>query len=239
LRDFLATLVHELRTPLTALRGSLGLLSGALPDDGGDARSFTAIAERNAAKLAGLLDDLAAYARLLQPEAAAAARSVDLALLLEQAVDRVEAVVAERGVSVAVAPPEGNLTGDAEMLCDAVTRLLRYAVRVTPRNGRVRVGAAVAAEEAVIDVADEGRPVQEEHASLVLEPFGAVARRGVDAADRPGLDLAIAKLVAERHGGSLTFRQAAEGGVFRMTIRSGDRKSGIGDRRPSDAPGTP
>lgn len=216
--DLLSILVHEFRTPLTALRGALDLQATAMPDGADEAREFGDIASRNAVKLSALLDAVAVYARLRSPDAPLAVAPLDLALLLERAAERVQKVAEERGVTVEIELPSFDATADEDLLGDAVARLLFYAVRVTPKGGCVRAGAECAGGRVVIRVRDEGRTVPEHAQDKVFEPFSPVARRGVDAADRAGLDLAIASLIAGRHGGFIEYRQLTAGGVVRLAV---------------------
>ncbi len=214
--DFLSSLVHELRTPLTALRGSLGLLTSE-SDDADAVREFSGIALRNASKLAYLLDDVAAYARLLDPDCPVVMAPVDLSLLLEDAAERGQPFAEERGVTIEAQLVTFDTLADETLLRDAVARMMRYAVRVTPRDGVVKLGAEVVAGRVVIRVADQGQPVAEGDYEGVFEPFNPVARRG-DAGDRVGLDLAIARAIAERHDGNIEYRQITGGGVVRITV---------------------
>ena len=219
--DFLSSLVHELRTPLTALRGAVSLLGASLPEDQDETRAFADIAARNSTRLAGLLDDLAVYARLRLPEARPAEAIVDLGLLLEHVAGRVQAAAEARGVTVHVTLPEFDVRADEEMLREAVSRLASYAVRVTPKDGQVRISAEPTGDRAVVRVADEGRPIRADDQPLFFDPFSPVARRGIDSGDRAALDLAIAKIVAERHEGTVEYRQIASGGVVRLTLGHG------------------
>lgn len=216
--DFLSSLVHELRTPLTALRGSLGLLSSDTDTASPDVREFSAIALRNASKLVNLLDDLADYAKLRHPECVVSPGPINLSTLLEDAAEQVQPVAEERGVTVEVqlAPFDGS--ADEAMLRNAVTRMVFYAVRVTPRDGVVKISVETVADRVVVRVADQGKPLIEDDFVAVFEPFSPLARRGVDSADRAGLDLAIAKIVAERHNGAIEYRQITGGGVVRLTL---------------------
>jgi two-component system OmpR family sensor kinase len=77
----------------------------------------------------------------------------------------------------------------------------------------------------VLHVADEGPGILPEHRERVFERF---FRAGVDAAGEPapagaGLGLAIAKWVAEAHGGSIALvRSSDEGTEFRVCLPTGD-----------------
>lgn len=216
--DFLSSLVHELRTPLTSLRGALSLLSGVADDGSEDVRGFSAIADRGAAWLASILDDVAAYARLQQTDVPVAFAAVDLTSLLERTAERVQPLAETRGVTIEVRRPSVDASGNEAMLRDAVSRMLFYAVRVTPRDGLVRVNAELAGGRTVIRVADQGNPVSDADLESLFEPFSLVARRGANLGNRTGLDLAIAKLIAEQHGGTLGYRQITGGGVIRLTL---------------------
>ena len=216
--DFLSSLVHELRTPLTALRGSLGLLTSETDTASAEVRNFSAIALRNASKLTNLLDDLASYAKLRHPECPVTPVPVDLSPLFEDAAEKVQPVAEDRHVTVEVQLASFGVRADEAMLREAVTRMLFYAVRVTPRDGMVKISAETVGDKVVVRVADQGKPVNEDDFTGVFEPFSATARRGVDSADRAGLDLAIAKLVAERHDGTVEYRQITGGGVVRLTL---------------------
>jgi signal transduction histidine kinase len=222
LADFLSLLVHELRTPLTSLCGSLGLLSGEISGASEDVRDFAAIASRSATRLVSLLDDVAAYARLRRADVRVAPAAVDLTLILEHAAQRVQPLAERRGVTIEVQQPSVGADGDDGLLRDAVSRILFYAVRATPREGRVRVSADAAGGQIVIRVTDEGKPVRDADLESLFDPFSVVALRRSDTADRAGLDLAIAKLVAELHHGTLEYRQLTGGGAVRLTLGTRD-----------------
>lgn len=221
--DFLSSLVHELRTPLTSMRGALTLLASAAGEAPDDMREFSAIADRNAGRLSSLLDDVAAYARLQLPECPVTQTVVDLTSLLERAVDVAQPVAEGRGVTIEVQRPLFDARADETLLRDGVARMVFYAVRVTPREGLVVVSAEAVDGRIVIRVADQGKPVGDADLDRLFEPFSPIARRGVDSADRAGLDLAIAKLVAERHEGSFEYRQLTGGGAVRLTLGPGSQ----------------
>jgi signal transduction histidine kinase len=218
LADFLSLLVHEMRTPLTSLRGALGLLSGAAGDASEEVRTFSALADRSAARLTDLLDDVAAYAWLRRADVRISVTAVDLTTVLEQAAERTQPLAESRGVTIQVQRPSTDAHADDGMLRDAVSRMLSYAVRVTPQEGLVQVSAETAGSRTVIRVADQGAAVREADFEVFFDPFSPVARRGVKSANRAGFDLAIAKLVAEHHGGTLEYRQITGGGVVRLTL---------------------
>ncbi len=229
LASYVPILVHEIRTPLTALRGSLGLLKGAVEDATAEVRDYATMADRNAAKLAALLDDVAEYEHLTGGGVEVRPEPVDLADVIERAVEQVQPVADERGVKLEVTSAVGELNADARLLRDVVVRLLTYAVRVSPNASTVCVSCqqkpsdtceqdAVRSVQTVLDVTDCGRQVDASTAQRIFEPFSPAARRSASQQVRPGLDLAIAHAIATVHGASLTFTTTTEGGKFTLQL---------------------
>jgi signal transduction histidine kinase len=165
-----------------------------------------------------MLDDVAAYARIRSPDTRVTRRRVALQALFEQCAERVQPAAADRGVTVLAHVPTFDVDADEAMLREAVTRMLHYAVRVSPRDGTAAVSAETVSGRVVVRVIDQGTPVAEDDQPGLFEPFSLAARRGADAGGRAGLDLAIARLVAERHDGSIEYRQITGGGVVRLTL---------------------
>lgn len=229
LDSYVPILVHEIRTPLTALRGSLGLLKGAVEDATAEVRDYAAMADRNAAKLAALLDDVADYEHLTGGGVEVRPELIDLADVIDRAVEHVQPVADERGVKLEVTSASGELNADARLLRDVVVRLLTYAVRVSPNASMVcvschqRPGAtgeldAIASTQTWLDVTDCGRQVDASTAQHIFEPFCPAARRSASQQVRPGLDLAIAHAIATVLGATLTFTTTTEGGKFTLSL---------------------
>jgi len=217
--SFVSLLVHELRTPLTALRGSLGLLGSSVEDVSPDARNFAAIADRNAAALASLLDDVAEYIRCTEAAAVPARETSDVTAVVQRAIEDVQAFASARGATLE--PPAGSALADVDpaLLRRAVVRLLLYAVAVSPPAAVIRIDVRAEAPEAlVITVSDHGRAVDAAAVSRVCEPFSPAARRSAERSVKPGLGLAIAARIAALHGGALGFSQTGEGGCFTLRV---------------------
>jgi signal transduction histidine kinase len=197
-RRFLADASHELRTPVTTLRGNVeyAVRHGADPE-------ILAELERDATRLARLVDDLLALERAAEAPARAEVVHLDvLARELAAARDRVRLGSVD---PVAV-------RGDAEALRRALENLIENGLAYGPEGGLVTVGVSLERGMAVVRVSDQGAgpdPAEHEH---LFERFW----RGRGATERPGsgLGLAIVAAIVERHGG----RVAVEGSIFIITI---------------------
>ncbi|MEW5984957.1 MAG: HAMP domain-containing sensor histidine kinase [Acidobacteriota bacterium] len=229
---YVAKLVHELRTPLTALRGSLGLLASVVDEASPEVKNFAAIAERNASRLAGMLDDLAELERFRSGGIAAGHESADIQDVVDAAVFGAQALAEQAGVSVDASVDAGVIATDGALFKNLLSRILSYAIRMSGPSTPVRVRARREDGLTVLEVSDSGKRTDIADGHEVFDPFSLAARRGQDPSARPGLGLAIARAIAELIGATLTFTMTEGGGVFRIGIpgepRIGSRDPGLG-----------
>jgi signal transduction histidine kinase len=195
-RRFVADAAHELRTPLARIRAELEV-DAAHPASADPAATHASVLEQ-AVALQRLVDDLLLLARAdsgaLRQDSA---RPVDL----DDVVQRVVQARADPRVATGDLAPV-QVTGDAEQLERAVRNLLDNAARHA--RDRIAVTLHVQGSAAELVVADDGPGIPAADAERVFERFTRLddARATVDGG--AGLGLAIARDIAERHGGTLT-----------------------------------
>ncbi|HWF73960.1 MAG TPA: HAMP domain-containing sensor histidine kinase [Solirubrobacteraceae bacterium] len=187
-RRFLADASHELRTPVTTLRGNVeyAVRHGADPE-------ILAELERDATRLARLVDDLLVLERAAEAGSRAALVELD-------AVARDAAAVSDRVVVGPLSPVA--IRGDEHALGRAVANLVENGLVHGPPGGTVTVTVEVRSGRARLRVSDEGSgpdPADHDH---LFERFW----RGRTAGEQPGsgLGLAIVAAIVERHGGQVT-----------------------------------
>jgi signal transduction histidine kinase len=107
-----------------------------------------------------------------------------------------------------------RVRGSGAELRHVFLNLLLNARDAMPRGGTVVIGAARDGDQVVVEVADEGTGIPDEHLSRVFDPFFTTkGNRGT------GLGLSIAYRVMERLGGSISAANRPRGGaVFRLAF---------------------
>ena len=101
----------------------------------------------------------------------------------------------------------------------ALTNLLDNAVRHAPEGGTVRVGARSAGDGAVIEVWNDGPPIDPEDLPHLFERFYRSDKSRSRSTGRAGLGLAIAKAIVEAHGGTITVESEPDRGTrFVLTL---------------------
>jgi signal transduction histidine kinase len=227
MRRFMADAAHELRTPLTVLRTSAEV---ALQQPR-EAEAYVGALRRieaESGRLGRLVEDLLTLARADTGERPIARERLFLDDVTLDAVNAARALADAKGVALSVDEfEEAAVDGDATLLRQLVMILLDNAVKFTPRGGHVRV--RVGGPAPTVDVEDDGVGIPAEQLPHVFERFwrGDPARHRVDGegqgggSDGAGLGLAIARWIADAHGGDVRLERAANGGtIARVSLPS-------------------
>ncbi len=218
--EFLATVSHELRTPLTAVLGWIHILRGGKLDDAAADHALEII-ERNARSQNQLIEDLLDVSRIITGKLLLNVRSVDLAAIIEAAIEAVipAAEAKEIRVQKVLDTKVSSISGDPARLQQVIWNLLSNAIKFTPRGGRVHVKLERINSHIEISVSDSGEGIKQEFLPFVFDRFrqadGTSARRfgGL------GLGLAIVRHLVELHGGTVQATSSGDGAGARFTVK--------------------
>jgi two-component system, NtrC family, sensor histidine kinase HydH len=204
LGEMSAVLAHEIRNPLASLKGHAQLLVERLGRPGTDREKAERLVHE-VRRLERLVDDLLSFVRAsrVTPEPS------EPAAVLREAVN---AVAPERiDVDTGAAPATWRL--DAPRMRQALVNLLRNALEASPDGARVSATVGVDGEGLVFRIRDRGPGLPPGDPERLFEAFHTTRVHGT------GLGLAVARRVAELHGGRITARTIPEGGAeFRIVI---------------------
>ncbi len=197
-------IAHQLRTPVTRLRARVerGIR------DATDRDAAVAVLEGSLVDIDKLLGIVAALLRIRELEDHARRSRfapVDLAALVEDAIDLHRPIAEDRGIVLVGAtrrvPP---VEGDASLLMEAVANLIDNAMKFGPAPGSVTISLTRQGSATLLTVADEGAGVPAAERTMVLQRFyrGRHDQAGV------GLGLSLVKAIADLHGFTLRFATA-------------------------------
>lgn len=200
-RSFLLSVSHELKTPLASIRGH----GEALLEQVIDVPKAASVIVQEAKRLERLLRDLLDLARLNQRVFAVTPQAVDLAQVVEEAVDRYQSEARRVGVALVVEmPTTAPATADPDRVLQVLSNLIENALRSTPAGGVV----TVTAKPGGLTVADTGPGLAPEDLPRAFERFFLHSRHRTNRAVGTGLGLAIVKELTEAMEGSVTVQSA-------------------------------
>ena len=240
-RRFVADASHELRTPVAILQAEADVALARAGRSEAEYREAIGVMRDATQRLSRIVDDLFLLARADGGRQAVRRAPLYLDELVADGVRAMCAVAARRGVRIALAGARDAAdglpyAGDPELLDRLLLNLLDNAVRHSPEHGEIRVRLAAAPEAYRLLVADDGPGIPPAARAHVFDRFYRVdAARARAAAElragapggpprRPtsggaGLGLAIARWIAEAHGGSLVLADATRpGATFVVTL---------------------
>jgi len=205
--SFTAQAAHELRTPVTVLKGELELALRR-ERDAADYRSTLERATGEVERLARLVDGLMALARVEAGQVEQGRVRERLSAVLAGALAAERAGLEAAGCSaVLVLDADPELSLHLELARTAVANLLRN-VAVHAPGAHVELRTEGVDGHAVVHVDDDGPGLPAAAHGRVVERFGHGPRSG-----GLGIGLALAREVAERHGGGLILGASPLGGL--------------------------
>jgi signal transduction histidine kinase len=205
---------HDLRTPLTRMRGRLEKAYGRQRDGNHD----QSLISDTIADLDGVLGMFTSLTRIAQIEAndrTAGFRAVNLAEIAGEVVELFDAAAEDKGSHLnASGDPLALVSGDRDLLFDAVANLVDNAIKHGRDTGRVTVEVTQGDDGAAISVSDDGPGIPITECQHVFKRFYRLERSRRTPGN--GLGLSLVAAVARLHGASIDLLDNAPGLKFRL-----------------------
>jgi signal transduction histidine kinase len=218
--EFLATLAHELRNPLAAIQTCAHLIG----DEALKVVSHEEVRDvivRQAGYMNRLVEDLMDVSRVSRGAMELRKKPVDLADVVNRAVERVRQQVTDCEHELVVSLPEEplRLVADPTRLEQVLANLLTNACKYTDRGGRIDLIAAREGDEVIIRVRDTGIGLAPEALSGLFTLFTQVEANHERSGGGLGIGLSLVKSLVELHGGSISARSDGPGHGSEFVVR--------------------
>ena len=196
-REFTANVSHELKTPLQSIMGSAELLENGLVKSEDQPRFIERI-RSEAARLMALIEDIIRLSEL-DEGAAVPMEAVDLLSVAKDAADTLQESANKKNVTLALEGESAPIQGAPRLIYEIAYNLCDNAIRYNRAGGHVRVRVQPENGYALLEVADDGIGIPEEHQRRVFERFYRVDKSHSRASGGTGLGLSIVKHAAALH----------------------------------------
>lgn len=201
-RRLMIDVAHELRTPLTNIRGYLEALSdGLLPPS----PQVFAMLQEETMRLAGLVEDVLQLAKADAARGHLQREPLDLAELMDTALQNLEPAFSQRSIQVRLNPGQGPLLvqADRQGLSRVLRNLLDNAARYAPAHSQVEISLSAAAGQVRAELSNQAGELVAEDLPYLFERF----YRGEKSRSRrhggAGIGLSLVKELVEAHHGAV------------------------------------
>ena len=217
---FVSNVTHELRTPLTCIKGyTENLLDGAI-ENKELAYKWLGIISEEANRLERLINDLLDISMIEAQQVEFQREEVDLVRLVRHTIEVLSVNAEKEQITIDFSyPPQlPELMLDSDRISQVVFNLIDNAIKYSPPHSQIKVSILQPSPSLVrVDVSDHGPGIPPNKIQHIFERFYR-ANRGGGVYGR-GLGLAIAKCIAEAHGGTISVESTlGEGSTFSLAL---------------------
>ncbi|MCK5675045.1 MAG: response regulator, partial [Spirochaetales bacterium] len=209
---------HELRTPLNAILGFSQLLDLKKENLNNEQVEFLGYVKSSSYHLLEMVNDILDISKIESGRFEIERKPFNLSQMLTRLPMTVTSLAFKKKINLLVDIDLTNevIEADEVRLKQVLYNLLYNAIKFTDSGKNIGIRAISNDNEAVIEVWDEGKGIDEKDMEKVFDPFEQV---GQTKPQGTGLGLAISRKLIELHGGTLTaYSKIGEGSHFIVHI---------------------
>ena len=213
---------HEMRTPLTAIQGSSELIGRYASMPEAKRKQMADLINSESKRLARMIETFLSVERLSAGQMEMKQERFALAELVERCCDRARPYGDRKQIGIDIVKlPEGDLSGDRELMEYAVYNLLTNAVKYSPPQTRVKVfGEDERGDGVRLCVEDQGIGMDKKEVGRIFEKFYRTKRAEQSGEAGTGIGLSIVEQIVTQHGGSIHVEsEPGKGSRFTLILK--------------------
>ncbi|PKO12049.1 MAG: hypothetical protein CVU39_26265 [Chloroflexi bacterium HGW-Chloroflexi-10] len=217
--DLMAMIYHDLRSPLANIISSLDILNSLLPDQNDQVRPVFQIAVRSTDRMQRLINSLLDIKRLEAGQPIANMKAIRIDEMIHEASETVDPTAQSKRQAILIDVPSDlpEMMGDENMLKRVLINLLENAIKFSPLDGNIQIGARIDDAMFSIWVADSGPGIPNEARDRIFNKFTRLQAKQFPKGI--GLGLAFCKLAVTAHNGKIWVdSEAGSGSRFNILL---------------------
>ena len=221
-RDFLGNVSHELKTPIFNIQGYIHtLIDGGLQDPSINVKYLDRTA-KNVERLITIVDDLETISKLESGNLILDIRKFDIKELVREVFESHEMTAQRREIQLNFkegAAQSFQVKADREYIRQVLDNLVLNSIKYGRNGGFTKVGFYDMDKYILLEVADNGLGIGQEHLKHVFDRFYRVDKSRSRDAGGSGLGLSIVKHIIEAHNQTINVRSSPGlGSTFGFTL---------------------
>jgi PAS domain S-box-containing protein len=221
--DLTSMIFHDLRSPLSNVISSLDVIQASLPGaDDPEIQSLFEIATRSTVRIQRLTKSLLDINRLESGQPITNTEAFHPDELIQYAKQELttQAKAKQQDVKLTIKKKIPQVIADRNMIERVLINLVQNAIKYTPSQGMIEIGAELIKNEIQIWVQDSGPGVDPEYIDRIFDKFTRI--HPDERIKGLGLGLAFCRLAVEGHGGRIWVENLPDGGAkFTFTLPTG------------------
>lgn len=235
--QFFTNVAHEIRTPLTLIRLPLGNIINGGKVDNPEVKADLDIMYQNANRLSDLINQLLDFRKAERDGLKLNFEKCDINRLVNDVCVRFTPLMRERHIAHLILLPPDTLYADVdhEGMTKIVSNLMNNAVKYCASRVDVTLAMDADGRNFTLTVKNDGKLVPRDMREKIFQPFFRLDTdsRDVPSAVGTGIGLAMARSLAEQHGGSVGMVDDDAMNVFRLTLPvKHDERIALADDKP-------
>jgi PAS domain S-box-containing protein len=224
--DMTAMIYHDLRSPLGNIVSSLDMMNTLMPEKDETLRAMLSIASNSTGRIQRLINSLLDISKLEAGHQIVEQQAIDPVILMDEAIRDVlpNATARTQTLDKKIVSVLPLIWVDIDMIHRVLINLLENAIKYTPVEGHIEIGASTNGQAVKFWVRDNGPGIAEADRERIFEKF--IRLRGNSRSAGLGVGLAFCKLAVLGHGGQIWIEsETGKGTTFWLTLPVAQKKS--------------
>lgn len=218
-KQLIRDLSHELKTPIALIKGYAEGLSHHLATTSEKREAYLQTIVQECDRVDQLVKSMLHLSKLESGVLVPRNDEICVRPFLLSIADRFSTEALKKHTQIEIqCTEEQTVRGDKEQLSIAVSNYLLNALQHVNNGGSIKIAAEKEDDVLKISVANSGSHLDPENAEKLWEPFFRLSASRERENQNHGLGLAIAKSIAELHGGHVAAENFAQGVRFSISI---------------------
>jgi two-component system phosphate regulon sensor histidine kinase PhoR len=221
-KDFINNMTHEFKTPISTIAVSTEVLKDpAILNQPERLLNYTAIIEKENARLKQHVERVLQVARLDKEDFGLKKENADVHQLIQEAVKNASLTLHERQgkITVDLQASDHQLAVDKLHLTNVIQNLIDNAIKYCKTIPEITIKTTNELKRLVITVEDNGIGISAENQKRIFQKFFRVPTGNVHDVKGFGLGLSYVKTIVDVHGGNIRVQsELGKGSAFKITL---------------------
>jgi two-component system phosphate regulon sensor histidine kinase PhoR len=223
-RDYIGNVAHELKTPLFSIQGYIETILEDPDIDRDTMLLFLEKADKNAQRLGQIVNDLDTITKYESGFLQIDIEPFDMLILVHEVIEELEIQAKEKSIQLHCYTKDGTyiVNADKSRIRQVIVNLVYNSIKYGNQGGNTNIRLSNTGEKVIVEVADNGIGIPQQHLNRVFERFYRVDKHRNRETGGSGLGLSICKHIVEAHNETIhVMSTEGAGSVFTFTLPCG------------------